>query len=79
MDLCFFSSAHYHDPIYDNIFWNSKILEGAVVPQPTLKPEDFDNRNQYRPNTGFNNNNYRHNTNPSVANRFIQYVVLLFK
>lgn len=67
-------SVHYHDPIYNKSekFWSSKILPGAIVPEPTLKPGDFDNRNSYRPNLGFNKNiDYRNNKNPSVANRFI--------
>lgn len=69
-------AVHYHDPTYESAFWHSKILKGAIIPEPTLKPGDWENRNhggQYRPNTGFNrNNDYRNNKNPAAANRFIQ-------
>ena len=66
--------------MYENqIFWHSKILPNAIIPDATLKPGDFEGRNQggpgsYRPNMGFNNrnNNYQNNNNPAVANRFIQ-------
>lgn len=70
-------AVHYHDPEYDAAFWHSKILEGAIVPEPTLKPGDWEKNNSgnYRPNTGWqnrNNGNYQNRNDPSAANRFIQ-------
>ena len=66
----------YHDPIYNEEYvFKTNILEGANIPENTLKPEDFEQMQGYRPNTGFNRNyDYRNNRNPATANRMIQYV-----
>ncbi len=73
------SSMHFHDPVYENEYvFKANILEGARIPEATLKPEDFEHMNrggnQWRPNTGFrqNNNDYRNSRNPAVANRMLQ-------
>jgi 5'-3' exoribonuclease 2 len=72
-------SVYFHDPIYDDEYiFKSHILEGAIIPEATLKPEDFEasHRGGYRPNMGFNrNNDYRNNRNANVANRMIQNTV----
>lgn len=71
-------SVHFHDPIYEDEFiFKSCILEGAKIPEATLRPEDFESnqRGGYRPNLGFSNQryqDYRQNRNATVANRFIQ-------
>ncbi|CAF0857952.1 unnamed protein product [Brachionus calyciflorus] len=68
-------SVHYHDPVYDSEYvFKTNILEGAVMPEATLRPEDFHQQN-YRPRYGFNNqsrDNYRQNRTGVVANRMIQ-------
>ncbi|RNA00472.1 5 -3 exoribonuclease 2, partial [Brachionus plicatilis] len=65
-------SVHYHDPVYDSEYvFKTAMLQGAIIPESTLKPEDFQ-QHGYRPRYGFNNqsrDNYRQNRTATVANR----------
>ena len=68
-------SVRFKDPEFEKSFiFTANVLEGAKMPEPTLKPSDWNNNQRYRPNTGFNNDdNYRNNRNPAVANRMLQH------
>jgi 5'-3' exoribonuclease 2 len=74
-------SVKYHDPIYENEFvFKTVILQGAKIPEPVLRPEDFEQNQRgygngngnYRPHNGGFNRNQRPNNDPSVANRMLQ-------
>ncbi len=67
-------SVKFKDPEFDKSFvFKSVVLSGARMPEPTLKPSDWNNNQQYRSNTGFNrNDNYRQNNNSTVVNRMLQ-------
>ncbi|XP_012934776.1 5'-3' exoribonuclease 2 [Aplysia californica] len=67
----------YLDPVYDADFlFPAKVLPGAVMPAPTLKPGDWNSRNQgqrYRPQLGFQpNSGYRDNKDMSSAMRMVR-------
>lgn len=68
-------SVHYHDPVYDSEYvFKTSILEGAIIPEATLKPEDFQQQG-FRPKYGFNYQSrdyYRQTRTGTVANRIIQ-------
>ena len=68
-------SVKYKDPQFDKSFiFKSHLLIDVKMPEPILKPSDWNNSQQYKPNTGFNrDNNYRQNRNSTVANRMLQY------
>lgn len=71
-------SVKYRDPQYEiDYVFKSIVLEGARLPEPTLKPQDWNQNNngqQYRPYLGFNRDDgYRPNKDASVANRMLQY------
>ena len=67
-------SVCFHDPLYESDFvFKPVILSGAKMPEATLKPRTMDPNRPYRPRLGFNQqNDYRSNKDPSVANRMIQ-------
>lgn len=68
----------FEDPLYKaGYIFPARMLPGAKIPAPTLKPEDFDRRNsggdRFRPQLGFTRNSgYRGNTNASAATRMIR-------
>ncbi|CAG5126627.1 unnamed protein product, partial [Candidula unifasciata] len=67
----------YRDLIFDPDFlFKAKVLPGAVMPPPTIKPGDWNNKNpnqRYRPQLGFQpNSGYRDNKDPTAALRMIR-------
>ncbi|KAH9503017.1 5'-3' exoribonuclease 2, partial [Bulinus truncatus] len=59
-----------------DFIFKAVVLPGAVMPPPTLKPDDWNSRNpnqHYRPQLGFQpNSGYRNNKDMSAANRLIR-------
>ncbi|CAL1532127.1 unnamed protein product [Lymnaea stagnalis] len=67
----------FRDLQFDADFlFKAVVLPGAVMPPPTLKPDDWNNRNpgqRYRPQLGFQQNSgYRNNKDMSSAVRMIR-------
>jgi 5'-3' exoribonuclease 2 len=66
-------SVLFHDPTYKVGFvFPARMLKDAKLPEPTLKPEDFNRKNpgqQYWPQTGFARGTGHRPTNPSTAIR----------
>ncbi|GFR62384.1 5'-3' exoribonuclease 2 [Elysia marginata] len=66
----------FEDPQFDpDHLFKAVVLPGAVMPPPTLKPEDWNNRNpgqRYRPQLGFQpHSGYRNSKDMSSAHRMI--------
>ncbi|BFZ12305.1 hypothetical protein BsWGS_15345 [Bradybaena similaris] len=59
-----------------DFLFKAKVLPGAVMPPPTLKPDDWNSRNpnqRFRPQLGFQpNSGYRDNKDPTAALRMIR-------
>jgi 5'-3' exoribonuclease 2 len=70
-------SVKYKDPEYESTHvFKSCLLKGAKLPEPTLKPSDYHQGQNYRPHLGFNRDDgYRPNKDASVANRMLQNTV----
>jgi len=69
-------SVLFQDPQYDPHFvFPAKMLEGAKIPEKTLKPDDFNRRfpgQSYRPQLGFTRDAGHRPTNPTAAIRHIR-------
>ncbi|XP_011451785.3 5'-3' exoribonuclease 2 [Magallana gigas] len=72
-------SVHFKDPVYDEDYlFESVVLEGAVMPDRVLKPEDFNQRNSgqgWRPQIGMSRNSMYRGKDMGPANRMIRHGV----
>eukprot|EP00105_Crassostrea_gigas_P029751 XP_011451785.1 PREDICTED: 5'-3' exoribonuclease 2 [Crassostrea gigas] len=72
-------SVHFKDPVYDDDYlFESVVLEGAVMPDRVLKPEDFNQRNSgqgWRPQIGMSRNSMYRGKDMGPANRMIRHGV----
>lgn len=68
-------SVNFRDPSFPKGFnFEAKLLEGAVIPPPSLKPENY-GRGQYTPQTGFGQRPQRSYNTPEAAERMIRFSI----